>query len=1423
MKKTFEMHWRPFALTGITLLGFALRLYGLNWDAGNSFQPDERQILFHVTALGWPNSFAQFLDPASSPLNPHFFAYGSFPLYLLALLGNILAHFFPAISDFANLTLVGRVLSALFDSGTVPVTGCLALLLADDFTPTRRYAWAFAFLSAALVAFTPLQLQLSHFYAVDSVLLFFIALTLLACVALVDTDAPIRWSLLAGLGFGLAMATKFSAAPLIVPLFVSALLRWYRTDLLSALSSFLLSIAATLVTFLIAMPYALLDFSNFVQQVRDQGDLARGTVVLPYTEQFAGTTPYIYEMQNMLLWGLGLMLGLAAFAGLCWLLWRVWKREASPWLVLLSWVIVYFAITGSFYVKYMRYMLPLYPFLTLMAAGVLLALTRYATTQMDIGNGNITKRLLSFLPYAAIAIVLAGTMFQGLALLNVYSQPNTRIQASRWIYSHIKPGSVLTYEQWDDPLPFPVDGNIPDIYQQATYLDANKQPQTGLDLYGDDTVQKAQMLANLLPTVDVITMATDRLDKSIPRLPARYPLIIHYYQLLFSGKLGFHLAAQFENHPNLFGITLDDSGADESYSVFDHPHVRIFVRDNPYPYTSSQLYQLLLQGVKLPPPVAGLAGSQRSLLLSPQQIADDQQSPPFGVQFPQDSFSNAAPVFIWWLVLALLGWLAFPLVFPAFRPLRDRGYIFAKTTGILLFAYLAWLLASLHLLAFSHLSLLIVLCALSLCALACIALQWRALQQFLRQHWRLLLLEEGLFTLAFLLFIGIRSLNPDLWNPFLGGEKPMELAFLNAILRSPYMPPYDPWFAGGYINYYYYGYVIFGALIKLTGIIPTTAFNLAIPTLFALTFSGAVTLVYNLSRRFSLALLAGYFAALIGNLNGLEQLKAQFAALLAHAPVPAFDYWQSSRIIPFTINEFPFWSFLFADLHPHVIDLPVAMLLLGVAATLCLSARPASQPGMTVGRRWDRLLLYGLAAFVFGTIACVNPWDMPTYALILGAVLLLRVLVERREERGVTRLVSLGFALVTWLVLCGLGYLLYWPFYAWYQELYVNGTGLVRQGTTMSDFLTVFGFWLFLALSFFLFELYPLWQNAPFVKNLFAARQRSAIWSKLTYLLLCGFVLLVALSMGVKALLAVVILAGAVLAALSIRRSVMAPAASAAISAGGQKSLLAPVPVEWFTYLLLLMGLCICLGQEIVYVRDFLDGGDYERMNTVFKFSMQAWLCFAVGGALALQRLWRFPGGIFRRAWMVVLVVLVVGCSIFLSEGTLARVSDHQTWIVVQPPTQSANYTPTLDGFAFVRAWYPADADAISWINEHIAGSPVILEAAAPFSYQWYSRVSVYTGLPDVLGWIDHEGEQRYGDQLLTREADINIIYTTDSTAQALALLRYYQVGYIYVGPLERQLYGLHSMVGLNKFQLMVGDTLNIVYQYNGVIIYKVL
>src|SRR5256714_8384073 len=103
------VRWRPLALFGLAVLGLLLRLYGLNWDQGNNFHPDERQILFRIMTLAWPTSVAQFFDPVNSPLNPHFFAYGSFPLYLLASLGNILSHFSPNIATMTGLTLLGRI------------------------------------------------------------------------------------------------------------------------------------------------------------------------------------------------------------------------------------------------------------------------------------------------------------------------------------------------------------------------------------------------------------------------------------------------------------------------------------------------------------------------------------------------------------------------------------------------------------------------------------------------------------------------------------------------------------------------------------------------------------------------------------------------------------------------------------------------------------------------------------------------------------------------------------------------------------------------------------------------------------------------------------------------------------------------------------------------------------------------------------------------------------------------------------------------------------------------------------------------------------------------------------------------------------------------------------------------------------------
>ncbi len=264
----------------------------------------------------------------------------------------------------------------------------------------------------------------------------------------------------------------------------------------------------------------------------------------------------------------------------------------------------------------------------------------------------------------AIALgVLLASSFATLALLNIYSQPNTRVQASVWIYDHIPAGSLLTNEVWDDPLPIQppparVDAQGIEYTASGAIINPGEYQQVGLNLYDDDTSQKADQLAQSLASANVVVISSQRLLKSIPKLPDRYPMTIRYYDLLFAGKLGFKLAAHFDNHPNLFGITLDDSGADESFSVYDHPPVWIFVRDGAG-LTQTQLTNELTAGLVLPA-ASQRSGSQKSLLLSPQDAAADNQSQPLGVQFPANSLANTIPLFWWLLIVELLGHCQFP-------------------------------------------------------------------------------------------------------------------------------------------------------------------------------------------------------------------------------------------------------------------------------------------------------------------------------------------------------------------------------------------------------------------------------------------------------------------------------------------------------------------------------------------------------------------------------------------------------------------------------------------------------------------------------------------------------------------------------------------------------------------------------------------
>ena len=313
--------------------------------------------------------------------------------------------------------------------------------------------------------------------------------------------------------------------------------------------------------------------------------------------------------------------------------------------------------------------------------------------------------------------------------------------------------------------------------------------------------------------------------------------------------------------------------------------------------------------------------------------------------------------------------------------LPDRGYSLTKICGLLLLGYAFWLPSSL---GYLRLNVGGILIACIIVAAAGLSLgKPRAAVKWMGGHRGLVLVSEAVFFVGFAVWAYVRALNPEI----VGTEKPMEYAFLNSILRSGVMPPRDPWLSGYAISYYYFGYVIIALLTCLSGVASGVAFNLGVALLFGLASVGSFGIALNLisvsakaggrwagdngkkSRTVVPALLAPVFTLVVGNLNGLLEVMHQRGMgsegfwqwlgiqWLDVAPTPTefvlpqryMWWWQASRVIRDRdltgeaiglqpIEEFPFFSFLLGDLHPHVLALPFVFLALAVAMQMFLTS-----------------------------------------------------------------------------------------------------------------------------------------------------------------------------------------------------------------------------------------------------------------------------------------------------------------------------------------------------------------------------------------------------------------------------------------------------------------------------------------------------
>ncbi|RIK35224.1 MAG: hypothetical protein DCC58_20730, partial [Chloroflexi bacterium] len=409
-------------------------------------------------------------------------------------------------------------------------------------------------------------------------------------------------------------------------------------------------------------------------------------------------------------------------------------------------------------------------------------------------------------------------------------------------------------------------------------------------------------------------------------------------------------------------------------------------------------------------------------------------------------------IVLWLVAVEAIGLAALPLAAVLLPRTPDRGAASARLLGLLIVGWTVWIGASLR---FWEARATTVVIATGLLAFVCWAVadsRSRSGRPLRLPTWKTWLNWSAIWLGGFATFLLLRAVYPDFWQTWFGGEKPFELAYLRAVARSVEFPPYDPWYSDGTINYYYYGWHLVSTLAKLSGVGISLAFQFAIPTfagMLILQVASIATLLIGKgrSRLTRLQLLTGGTLAVlavvvIGNLDALRQVWE-----LRGNVRDGFDFWRSTRVIAYTINEFPWFSQIWADVHPHVINFPIFALLLTVLAHLSI----ASPRGILVSlRAWLFWALpsVGMAGLVFGSVAMTNSWDAPLGAGMCVVAFTYAGWLHSGRAALVGTLAG-GGAVV-------LGLILFWPFYAGFYSV-VQGLNVADTGSNLVEFLTVWG------------------------------------------------------------------------------------------------------------------------------------------------------------------------------------------------------------------------------------------------------------------------------------------------------------------------------------------------------------------------------
>lgn len=1364
----------------VALVAFAafVRLIGIDWDDRHFFHPDERAIAFAIERLSF--------QPLQ--LDPDFFAYGSLPFYVNRAVSSALGLIDPSWGRYAQIIHTGRAVSGVFGILTVILTYFLGV---------RLYGWRAGILAGFLLAACPLHIQNSHYITTD-VFLTFIVLATLFCAVQLSQRGLTRDYIFTGLGIGFALATKFSAMPLLAPFGVACLVRVaVEGRFFPIVGKALLALLAVGSAFFVGQPYAILNWERYSHDIEEQSRMVRNAGLFPYTNQYVGTPKYFYELEQMILWGMAPALGLTAIAGAGARILSMLRERSSADLVLLSYVAPFFLVTGWFEVKFPRYLLPIYPILILWAS---VLLTRAAQSSVV---GRIVK-------WAVVGL----TALAAMALMSIYFRPFTEVTASEWTYRHIPAGSRLLTQHWDEGFPMPLPG---------AGRNGQRYEIKPLPYYEPDNSSKIRQLSTELAEGDYLAFQTKRLYGALTQASAKFPLSNNYFYLLFAGDLGYELVYSHASRPSLFGFEFPDELADESLSVYDHPKVLIF--KNTENLSADEIFQKVLRGI----PSQKLTRSD--LLLA--------EASPGGFRAASGSaplIRSSIAALLWFaLVVEIVGLCMFAILRHALPV--PGSYALSKIFGVLFLAYLPWASTLLGT-GFTREAMMASFAGLVVVGV----IGWRKSSPH-RAERADLIATECLFWFALTMFLLVRAWNPEIY----WGEKPMDFSFLNALTRSSDIPPPEPWFSGSTLHYTYFGHYIVASLGKLCHIHPGITFNLGIGLFGALTAVAAYAAGTAASRKWSGGLLAALFVILMGNLSGLRELIGRTPALsgadpsfldqvlwvIKNAPrTMNFDYfWATSRVIKDTINEYPLWSYIFADLHAHALVMPFSLSF--IALTLWFTRR-GEEPS-----RPSAVTLFTLLAFTLGAIMVTNGWSTPTYVLLLPFMLgtvalgtrgvsrlqwtallalgtfivLPAVALQITQPREVAELVQqwgggrarelystiamtgvgvIVFVLIPAATLLtvavgGLAYVLYLPFWLHFSPPVRNWGWENDAFANAYDYFNIFGLYLAVAIPF----LYLLWRlriDPPRGARVGVLRGGA--------MLIFALVVLACMALSMPQIQELVPLAEAPRGMLRFGLGALALLAFyCAIEPCLTTNLRIAAALFAFAF-------AITTGADVVHV--------WDRMNTIFKFYIEAWFMFAIASAAALTEIWRRTErtGLLHRLWRPFFAVLVA-LSVFTGATAIRGVVLTRR---VQTPR------PTLDGTAYLKPRNPHELAAYEWINDNVPGIPVVAEAHGP-SYQDYTRVSMNTGLPTVLGWDYHVHQRahRWPD-IRRRKADLEKLYTSASKDIAKGVLQRYNVALVYVGGVERRVYAGGNIANFKDWT----DLLTPVYSNRGVDVFAV-